>query len=145
MKISKKIREQMQKYCGSTGEDDFIDPRTFHEITAHSSDHEARRLRLCGQVARTLRSVLPESADALVREIEVQTVEPQGGKNTLRVVVRLPADLNSDKRVTMRELLQTLRRQEGWLRSEIASAITRKRVPRLSFAVEVSSSTQEDK
>ena len=31
------------------------------------------------------------------------------------------------------ELMDLLKSQEGWLRAEVAAAITRKRVPRLSF------------
>ena len=55
MTISKKIREQMLKLCGSICADDGLDPSEFHEtkIDCRKND-EYRHQRLCQQVARTV-------------------------------------------------------------------------------------------
>lgn len=131
MTISKKIREQMLKLCGSICADDGQDPRDFHETRIDSrKNDEYRHQRLCQQVARTLALVLPESVEEPIRHLKIDSVVRGRNTSVLRVKVVMPKWADHDQQIS---LLESLKSQEGWLRSEVAAAITRKRVPRLAF------------
>ena len=131
MKISKKLREQMLKLCGSICADDGQDPREFHETKIdRKKDDEYRHQRLCQQVARTLALVLPESGAEPIHDLKIDSVVRGRNTSVLRVKIALPKWVDHDQQT---ELLELLKSQEGWLRSEVAAAITRKRVPRLAF------------
>ena len=131
MKISNKVREQMLELCGSICDDDGLEARMFRETkTARSKSDQTKCRRLCQQVARTLTLVLPESADQSLGELNVVSVVPGETVSVLTVRIALPPGMERDSRA---DLLESLRRQEGWLRFEIAARISRKRVPRLAF------------
>ena len=131
MTVSNKIREQMLKLCGSISEDDGHDPRKLRESkAAEKKNDEYRHKRLCQQVARTLALVLPESLAEPIRELKIDCVVR--GRNTSVLKVRI-ADPKWANRSQRTELMDLLKSQERWLRSEVAAAITRKRVPRLCF------------
>ena len=128
---SKKIREQMLKLCGSICEDDGRDPREVYGTKIdRTKNDEYRHQRLCQQVARTLALVLPESKVELVRELKIDGVVPRRDKAVLTVKIAVP---NWEDRNQQNGLLELMKAQEGWLRSEVAAAISRKRVPRLAF------------
>lgn len=131
MAISKKMREQMLELCGSIHEDDGLDAKDFHQTRSNkkkSDDH--RQLMLCEQVARTLAQVLAESVEESICGLKVERVLPGKQSAGLRVVLRRLLEFDEQECI---ELLELLKEQEGWLRSEVAAAITRKRVPRLTF------------
>ena len=131
MRISKKVREQMLKLCGSICDDDGLDARMFRTTkTERSRSDQTKCRRLCQQVARTLNLLLPESADERVGELNVVSVVPGETLSVLTVEIAVPPGMDRDSRVV---LLESLRQQEGWLRFEIAARISRKRVPRLVF------------
>ena len=130
MKISKKIKAQMLKLCGSICADDGRDPKEFHETSVDRKNDQHRHQRLCQQVARTLALVLPESVSEPLRELRIDRVVEGRNRSVLTVKIEVPEEVGYDQR---NELLKLLRLQEGWLRSEVAAAITRKRVPRFAF------------
>lgn len=131
MTISNKMRQQMLKLCGSISEDDGQDPRKLSESkTTRKSNDEYRHERLCRQVARTLELVLPESLAEPIRDLKIDRVVR--GRNTSVLKVKIAEPKWAD-RSQQTELMDLVKSQEGWLRSEVAAAITRKRVPRLSF------------
>ncbi len=131
MTISHRLRAQMLELCGSICDDDGLDPRKTHTPSQERNrDKEYRRLRLCQQVAQTLSLVLPESASEPLRGLQIQRVSPGKNAATLSVIIDLPPGMDYDAQSLVLDLLK---QQEGWLRSEVASTITRKRVPRFSF------------
>ena len=128
---TKRIREQMLKLCESICEDDGQDPREVHESKYdRTKNAEHRRQRLCQRVERTLRLVLTESVVELVRELKIESVVPGRNLSALTVNVGVPKGADRERQKVLLELLKS---QQGWLRSEVATAISRKRVPRLFF------------
>lgn len=100
-------------------------------------DESARRparktLQLCGQVARTLNGVLAGLADDVLRNLLVDRVEPAPDESHLLVTVRpmVPAD-----DLHPAAILAHLAQACGLLRTEVASALTRRHTPNLSFQV----------
>ena len=131
MAISKKMREQMLELCGSICDDDGLVARDFHRKTAaNKTCDEYKQLRLCEQVARTLALTFADSTVDQLRELKLEHVKPGKQSAGLRVQIRRPIGTDAE---TCALLLAMLKEQEGWLRSEVACAITRKRVPSLTF------------
>ncbi|HET6880238.1 MAG TPA: hypothetical protein VFI31_08790 [Pirellulales bacterium] len=103
------------------------------------SSHEHRStgrktLQLCSQVADTLNYVLSgECDDELLRDLQVMSVVPAPDASQLLVTVYPVAvsDATFDAVEVRRRLMAAI----GRLRSEVAAAITRKKVPKLLFHV----------
>jgi ribosome-binding factor A len=91
-----------------------------------------KTLQLCSQVAETLLLVLAESADDVLRDLTVAAVEPLPGSN--RLLVTLRPSVWAAKLETAQALLH-LEQARGLLRSEVAAAICRRKVPDLLFRV----------
>src|SRR5262249_35734345 len=90
-----------------------------------------KALQLCDQVAQTLGFVLVgECGDDLLRDLVVEAVVPAPNSAHLLVTVAMPADGPDPARV-----LEHLQAAMGMLRSEVAAAIHRKKVPLLTFRV----------
>jgi len=90
---------------------------------------DRKTLQLCRQVQRALIMALAgECDDDLLRDVSVDSVDPAGGAGHLLVVVSVPVSL------PVVEVLARLNDRAGRLRTLIARAICRKRVPMLSFA-----------
>lgn len=90
-------------------------------------------MQLCKQVLLTLRAALSgEVSSALLRELEIEAVEPAPDATRVRVVVRAGEVVD---RVGVERVLAELGAARGFLRVQIAGAISRKRVPQLMFVV----------
>jgi ribosome-binding factor A len=89
--------------------------------------------QLSRQVAETLDAVLSgESGDDLLRNLRIVSVVPAPDASRLLVTLRILPSLEvSDPNV----VLARLEKAAGWLRTEAASAVTRKRAPALVFRV----------
>jgi ribosome-binding factor A len=94
---------------------------------------DRKLLQLCRQAEQTLDSVLAgELDDDILRDLQILKVEPAGASNRLIVTVAprdpsRPADLG-----LIAARLETV---SHTLRSELATSITRRRVPALTFLV----------
>ena len=111
------------------GPDDGLDPRRFFDRrTAHKGGRKA--LQLSRQIERALSMSLGHSQDDLLRDLLVESVVPAPTSRRLLVTVS-PADLETSQT----DLLGRLSAATPWIRSEIAAAICRMRVPELTFAV----------
>jgi ribosome-binding factor A len=87
-----------------------------------------KALQLCRQVQRILTLGFGEfGGDEVLREVYVADVRPVDGSSQLLVFVAVPAG------VSVVEVLERLNRAAPKLRAQVASAITRKRAPELSF------------
>ncbi|MFO0749064.1 MAG: hypothetical protein U1F43_25890 [Myxococcota bacterium] len=102
---------------------------------ASSGSGEVRAARdtkgeqLCAQVADALTLALATAQNAALRDLVVVAVTPRRGSACLEVVLEAPPDR------AVRELEAHVKRALGWLRSEVADAIERKRVPELVVVV----------
>ena len=123
------------RYRKSTGGER---PPGMHEefLRALRPDHQSKGGRkrwhkseqLCRQAQRALNLALAgECHDDLLREVYVETVTSSGDSGTLVVGISIPAG------ASLVDVLEKLDRARGLLRTSIAQAITRKRVPELIF------------
>ncbi len=121
-------RRDLLAGASSLGPEDGLDPR----LERRGDDGRPlgrKTLQLCGQVARTLREVLPGCGDAVLRDLEVISVTP-AGSGRLLVTLGLAA---SAQRSTGPVIFEHLSRAHGWLRNEVASAVHRRKAPDLVF------------
>ena len=90
-----------------------------------------KELRLCRQVEQTLLLAISECPNEGLRDLAIESVLPMGSDSHLIVTFRADTE---DIDVCEKHRLGLVS-AEGWFRSEISSAISRRRVPRLSFTV----------
>ena len=123
--------KDMAPLADQLGPEDGIDPRL---IRPDLSGRTIRRntLQLCSQVARTLGEAFAACADEVLRDLHVVGVVPAAGGGRLLVTLAAnpAAPIRPDDLVE-----QHLARARGLLRSEVASAINRRRTPELIFRV----------
>jgi ribosome-binding factor A len=133
MTLDKRTREQLLAHCGQLHEDDCVDPREFFKSSKNSKKQDRKAKQLCRQVAETLDLVLSgDCHDPTLQSLRVVTVVP--APDASRLLVTLCADV-PDGQFDRDAILGLLNKHTGRLRSEIATAITRKRVPLLTFHV----------
>ncbi|MDH5674327.1 MAG: ribosome-binding factor A [Myxococcales bacterium] len=86
--------------------------------------------QLCGQVQRALSEALgADFGDDVLNQLWVVRVEPAPTASRLLVWVAGPPDVAPDV------IIERLGRISGLLRTEVAAAIARKRVPHLLYAI----------
>ncbi len=100
------------------------------------TDHKL--IQLCRQVEEAISLALVSSADPIIRDLFVVAVEPVRGAALLRVLVATDKEAPDCHRIN-----DKLDRAQGYLRSEVARGINRKRVPSLELVL-VSLDDEED-
>lgn len=130
---NRKRKESLSALCAEVHEDDGVDPRlAFKRRQPSKTEKENRKtFQLCKQIARALSMTLAGNCgDALLGEVEVVDVVPAPDSNHLAVLVRLdPNALATPPEIVLKRLNLAM----GFLRTQVAAAITRKRVPELAF------------
>lgn len=107
------------------------DSESFASKGGRSSDPKLRRL--CGQIARVLNIAFGGTCnDDLLVDLVVDSVLPDADATRVKVTVCL---METRDRIDPEMVLQHLERAQGFLRSEIAATVERKKVPRLVFAL----------
>jgi ribosome-binding factor A len=132
MTRSNRVRDLLANVRAEADADDGADPREFFKKEGSSNTKSGRKAQqLCAQVAETLQQLLGGGCgDEILQALCLIEVSPAPDASQMLVVVG-PALGAAPRR---EEDVQTaLERASGWLRSEIAAAITRKRAPRLVF------------
>jgi len=99
---------------------------SFFSSTNHRRDQKTAQL--CRQVFRALSLALGDCADDVVRDLVLHDVTPAPDASRLLVRVGLPAG------APVTDALAHLEQASGFLRAQVAAAITRKRAPELLFA-----------
>ena len=96
----------------------------------HRSNASAERktLQLCRQVERALMFVLSDSDDDVLRDLMVVAVQPAPNAGRLLVTTSPLCEM-----INPLEAIARLQAARGWLRTEIASSIHRRKVPDLLF------------
>jgi ribosome-binding factor A len=133
MNARKPSRRQMLSSCAEVREDDGIDPQDFFKPEINNKKTNRKTLQLCSQIADTMNVLLPDCHDELLHLLQVASVVPAPDASQLLVMV-YPI-VQGDKPFDPNEVLDHLAQAAGYLRSEVAAAITRKRVPSLLFQV----------
>ena len=108
------------------------EPDDFHSASRQKSfDRKLRQL--CAQVQRTLAFLLEsECIDECLQGFFVESVSPHPAASCLLVVLR---QWDPDRLVDFRAVVSHLAEVKGYWRSEIGSAINRKKTPDLVFQV----------
>lgn len=83
--------------------------------------------QLCQQASEALSLALACSADAVLRDLSVVSVSPAPDASRLLVTVEAEDGVEHDR------ILDKLQVARGYLRSEVAGAIHRKKTPELMF------------
>ena len=132
MQCPKNTNDSIQQLCGEFGAEDGTDPREFHQFqTKRQGKMSHKQLRLCRQIQQTLSFAISECPNEDLRGLLIESVLPGGGNSHLIVTFR--ADTEDVE--ACEEFQLGLSAAEGWFRHEISTAISRRKVPRLSFTV----------
>ena len=115
------------------------DPRFFETAIPSVRDHKVGKL--CSQVFRTLSCAFGELQDDVLRDLVVYSVTPAPDASRLLVCVYFP---NPSPGMDAGEIVGRLERARGFLRSEVAGAINRKRTPELQFQLVVPGESEHD-
>ncbi len=133
MPLRKPSRRRLRSLCAEVHPDDGSDPRIFFRKDGSPGKPRYKARQLCRQVLEILDSLLAgHSNDDVLNDLAVVAVDPAPDSAHLLVTV---TPRPADKPLDPAEILASLDRAAGWLRSEVASAITRKRAPLLSYRV----------
>jgi ribosome-binding factor A len=125
-------RAALLSACAEIGPEDGRDPR-LERRDAPRKVPNRKALQLCAQVARTLASLFAaECGDEVLRDLQVESVVPAPNASRLLVSVSLAWPANSTVR---QQAAEHLERARGKLRSEVAAAVNRRRVPDLVFRI----------
>ena len=130
---SKKHRRDHAPVCGQLNDDDCVDPRQYFKSNEPRNKSRYKTQQLCSQVSDTLSLVLSgDFRDEHLHNLELLSVVPAPDASQLLITVRTyePCDF-----ATILLIQEKLAHVNGRLRNEVASAISRKRVPRLIFQV----------
>jgi ribosome-binding factor A len=131
MSNRERMLQRMRELCEELSPEDGIDPKLEKRRRAASARKESPRKtrQLCGQVARTLNLALGSCNDPVLQQLMVQAVEPAPDASRLRVWVTCDSLADIDPG----EAQSRLGAAAGWLRSQVAASIHRKKAPVLLF------------
>lgn len=132
---SQRVRSrELRSLCADLSLEDGLDPKLIARGGSLPAGGEStapnrrKTWQLCSQVHDALRLILGEAADERLQSLEVREVLPAPNDSQLLVLL-VPLDPLTE--AEREEVTAALEVAAGWLRTEIASAITRKRAPRL--------------
>lgn len=132
MPTRKRPHDGMRDLCAHAHEDDGLDPREWSKPT-HDTQHAAKvrrrkDLQLCKQARMAIDRALAGSINPLLRELHVHRVEPAPDARRLNIHIAAPGWILDEYED---EVLMHLRDARGYLRCEVAAAMSRKAVPQL--------------
>jgi len=139
MKRQFRTNDRLSELRAAADADDGQDPRDFFKRESSTRGQGRKTRQLCAQVTQTLEQLLGEAADAQLQALHVVEVAP--APDASQLVVLLASLAGGD--VDPGEAEAALGRAAGWLRSEIAAAIHRKRAPSLIFRILPAASPRE--
>ena len=130
MTRQKQSKDLLSSYRADIDADDGADAREFFK-KGSSKTNNRKSQQLCAQVADTLGQLIGgDTADEILQSLRLIEVSPAPDASQMLVLVGPAAGAPE---LAAREVLAALNGASGWLRTEIAAAITRKRAPRLIF------------
>jgi ribosome-binding factor A len=118
-------------YRAAKDADDGADPREFFKKTGFGERSGRKSHQLCAQVADTLSQIFAgECGDNILQSLIVLDVTP--APDSTQLLVQL-GPISPAMALAADDVNAALARAAGWLRTEVAGAITRKRAPGLVF------------
>ena len=119
--------DDLNNLAAEVGGEDGGDAKEFHAKPWNQPKQAGRKGRqLCAQVKEALHGALGACADEVLQGLDVVSVEPAPHTGRLRVLVASEDRLAAES---------ALRRAAGFLRGEVASAVSRRYTPELVFEV----------
>jgi ribosome-binding factor A len=109
-------------------------PRSRHgrRHDLHDSSNDRKACQLCRQVAHVLDEVLADCGDDVLQNLRVLSVVPCPDASRLLVTVMSIDDRHADP-LESKTVLGHLENAAGYLRSEVATAVTRRHAPVLVY------------
>jgi len=130
LSVPRPSRRVMRSLCGEVGPGDGLDPRL--ERPESLSGRVGRKAKqLCAQAAEALAYAIAASSDDALAGLIIASVQPGPDTSRLIVTVSPPEGEHPDPSA----LLASLDRAAPRLRAEVATAITRRKAPSLSFRI----------
>ena len=126
-------KEDLDDLCAEVHEDDGDDPRLAGRRgrPSKAEKEDRKTLQLCKQIGRALSLVLAGCCgDSVLGDVEVVDVVAAPDSGHLAVLVRLDSTASATPPEIVLERLNSAR---GFLRTQVAAEIRRRRVPELSF------------
>jgi ribosome-binding factor A len=123
-------KKQMQSLCGEIHADDCIDPTEFFRPARKRNKNHRKAQQLCHQIADTLSLVLSGELGDELADLRVVSVSPAPDSTQMLVLV---APAVPDSVIDPEAVIARLEEVAGRLRCEVASAISRRRAPKLLF------------
>ncbi len=122
--------DEFKTLAGDISPEDGSDPKEFHTKPWNAPKQAGRKSQqLCRQIRDALHGAFAACGDPAIQAASVVAVEPAPHSGRLRVLVSVPTDFD---RGTVADALE---RAAGFLRSEVALAISRRYAPELVFEV----------
>lgn len=123
----------LRALCARVEEEDGISPARERRPREEGKGGGRKDRQFCKQVVRALNlAVMAESSSPFLRELVFVSAEPAPDTSRLRVNTQGEAAI---ARAGAAAVLAELRRATGFLRSQVAAAISRRRVPELTFVL----------
>jgi len=128
MPSSRRDAEKLRAFCADVFEDDGVNPSEDKRVDARRNNKRDRKLdQLCKQVEQILQLVFP--ATNVPGDTCVASVEPAPNAGRLRVTVAVQSGCH------LSQVREALDRCKGYLRTEVAESISRRRAPELVFTI----------
>jgi ribosome-binding factor A len=127
-------QKQMRHVVGSIGPEDGVDPRDVARGLRKPDARGRKTLQLCNQIFETLEQVLAEQEDEVLQGLHVVSVVPAPDESNVLVTVSPGAGVTPLEIASLQERLDYSSKE---LRMEVASAITRRKVPGITWRVAV--------
>jgi len=121
-------RTEARSLCADLHPDDGP-PKSRRKESRDDSSDDRKAMQLSAQVRRALHGVIPLPGSTFFEGLVVEAVEPDPDATRLRVVISVPPSCAHP----IPSLKRRLTDMAGFMRSEVASQISRKRVPLLTF------------
>ncbi len=138
MAFRRPSNKRIRTLCAEVSPEDGTDPRDWLKNLHGKKSQDTNAKRLCAQVAEALVLVLAAEPDERLNGLDVVSVEPAPDVKQLLVTVRSLAGVTESPNAG--PILEALAQASGRLRCEVASAITRRRAPLLTYRVLVTGS-----
>ena len=121
-------RAEARSLCADLHADDG-QPNSRRKETCDDRNDDRKTMQLCAQVRRALHGIIPLPGSSFFEGLIVEAVEPDPNATRLRIVISVPISCAH----SIPSLNQRLTDMVGFMRSEVATQINRKRVPMLTF------------
>lgn len=132
MPSSKRDADEVRAFCAEVFEDDGVNPNEDKRRDTNRNRRDRKLEQLCKQVEHALQIAFPTVR--VPSDAYISSVVPAPNAGRLRVMVGVPA--NCDHAPVTAEL----ERCRGYLRTEVAQAISRRRAPELVFSIVIEES-----